>query len=107
MKMFPGMNPKMMKQAMQKMGIKQVELDAEEVIIKLKDKNLIIKNPNVSKINMQGHETFQIMGDVSEESSNEEDIKTVMDQTGCSEEEAKKALEKYDDIAEAILNLKS
>ena len=105
--MFPGMNPKLMKQAMQKMGIKQEELDAEEVIIKLKDKKLVIKNPNVSKINMQGHETFQITGDVSEESSyNEDDIKTVMEQTECSEEEAKEALEKYDDIAEAILNLK-
>ena len=100
------MNPKLMKQAMQKMGIKQVELDAEEVIIKLKDKNLVIKNPSVSKINMQSHETFQITGDASEESSNEEDIKTVMDQTECSEEEAKSALEKYDDIAEAILILK-
>jgi len=107
MKMFPGMNPQLMKQAMKKMGIKQEEIDAEEVIIKLKDKNIVIKNPNVSKINMQGNETFQIMGDVTEESSNEEDIKTVMDQTGCSEEEAKDALEKYDDIAEAILNLKS
>jgi len=105
--MFPGMNPKLMKQAMQRMGIKQEELDAEEVIIKLKDKKLVIKNPNVSKINMQGHETFQITGDVSEESSyNEDDIKTVMEQTECSEEEAKEALEKYDDIAEAILNLK-
>jgi len=101
------MNPKLMKQAMQRMGIKQEELDAEEVIIKLKDKKLVIKNPNVSKINMQGHETFQITGDVSEESSyNEDDIKTVMEQTECSEEEAKEALEKYDDIAEAILNLK-
>jgi len=104
--MFPGINPKQMQNAMKKMGIKQDELDAEEVIIKLKDKNLVIKNPSVSKINMQGHETFQITGDVSEESSNEEDIKTVMDQTECSEEEAKSALEKYDDIAEAILNLK-
>jgi len=101
------MNPKMMKQAMKKMGIKQDEIDAEEVIIKLKDKNIVIRNPNVTKINMQGHDTFQIMGDISEEGgSNEEDIKTVVDQTGCSEEEAKTALEKYDDIAEAILNLK-
>ncbi|MBL7147957.1 MAG: nascent polypeptide-associated complex protein [Nanoarchaeota archaeon] len=105
--MFPGINPKQMQKVMQQMGIKQEEIDAKEVIIKLEDKNLVIKNPSVSKINMKGHETFQITGDISEESgSNEEDIKTVVEQTGCSEEEAKESLEKYDDIAEAIMNLK-
>lgn len=105
--MFPGINPKQMQKAMQRMGIKQDEIEAKEVIIKLEDKNLVIKNPSVSKINMQGHETFQIMGDVSEESNiKEDDIKVVMEQTGCNEEEAKKALEKYNDIAEAIISLK-
>ena len=100
-----------MKQAMKKMGVKQEELDASEVIIKLKDKQISIKNPSVSKINMMGQESFQISGEISEEnleSFNEEDIKTVVSQANCSEEEAKKALNKTKgDIAAAIIALKS
>jgi len=109
--MFPGMNPQMINQAMKKMGIKQEELDAREVIIRLKDKDLVIKNPAVTKINMQGNESFQIVGKVEEKESvnegiNEEDIKTVMHQTGCTKEKAIESLKKYDDIAEAIISLK-
>lgn len=107
--MFPGMNPKMVKQAMKKMGMKQEELDAVEVIIKLRDKELIIRNPQVSKVNMMGQETFQVSGSVEELSDvNEDDVKTVMEQVSCSENEAKAALEKTDgDIAEAILSLQN
>lgn len=106
--MLPGMNPQMVKQAMKKLGIKQEEIDASEVIIKTPEKNIIISNPQVTKINMQGQETFQIIGDVSEESSiSEEDIKTVAKQAKVSEEKARKALEKSNgDLAEAILSLK-
>ena len=96
------------------MGIKQEEIDAREVIIKTSDKDIIIKNPQVSKVNMMGQESFQISGDIeekelsSEPSTNEEDIKTVMEQTNCTEEEAKAALEEAQgDLAEAILKLKS
>jgi len=104
--MFPGMNLKNMEKVMKQMGIKQEEVDADKVIIKRPDGNLVIKNPKVTKINMQGHETFQVVGDVEEE-SNEEDIKTIIDQTKCSKEEAEKALkENNGDLAEAILSLK-
>ena len=99
------MNPAMMKQAMKKLGMKQEEVDANEVIIKCSEKNIVIKNPQVTKINMQGHETFQIAGDITEE-SNEEDIKTIMEQTGCSKEEAEKALKEKGDLADAIMSLK-
>jgi len=101
------MNPKLLKQAMKRMGIQQVEIPAVEVIIKCKDKDLVIKNPQVSKINMMGQETLQVIGEISERSSiNEEDITTVMEQTHVSKEKAKKALEKSNgDLAEAILNL--
>ena len=57
---------------------------------------------------MQGQETFQISGDIKEEENNslEEDIKTIIEKTGCSEQEAKKALEDNNgDLAEAILSL--
>ncbi len=111
--MFPGMNPRKMQQMMKKMGIKQVEIDAEEVIIRTKDKEIVITNPSVSKVNMMGQETYQITGQEEERSLSteptisEEDVKTVMDQTGKTEEECRKALEESSgDLAEAILSLK-
>ncbi len=114
--MIPGMNPRAMKQAMRRLGIQQQEIDATEVIIKTADKELVISNPSVSKVNMMGQETFQISGNVEEraissESSepeiNEEDIKTVMEQAGVSEKEAKEAIkENKGDLAAAIMQLK-
>ena len=57
---------------------------------------------------MQGQESFQVSGDVTEEQAeafNEEDIKAVMEKTNFSEEEAIAALEETGDLAEAILKL--
>ena len=104
---MPGMNPKQMQQMMKKMGIQQSEIPATEVIIK-GEKDYIIRNPSIIQVNMQGQETLQVSGDMEEmDSISEEDIKTVVDQAGVSEEEAKKALEESDgDLAEAILSLK-
>ncbi len=108
--MFPGINPKMMKKAMKQMGMKQEDLDAEEVIIKLKDKELIIRDPQVAKVEVMGQETFQVSGSIEErslEKFKEEDVETVKNQANCSEEEAKKALEETNgNIAEAIIKLK-
>jgi len=108
--MFPKLNPKQMEKAMKKMGVKQEEIDATEVIIKTKDKELIIRDPHVAKVNMMGQESIQITGSIEErelKSYKEEDVKTVSEQAGCSEEEAREALEKSNgDLAEAILNLK-
>ena len=112
-KMIPGMNPRDMQRAMKKLGIKQEEIEANEVIIKTNDKEIIIQNPQVSKVNMMGQETFQIVGQVeehpisSELEINEDDIKTVMEQTGATEEKAKEAIEKNDgDLAKTIMSLK-
>ena len=111
--MIPGMNSRQMAQAMRKMGIQQVEIEATEVIIKCPDKQIIINNPQVSKVNMMGQETFQIVGQPeeqplsSEPDINEDDIQTVMDQTGTSKEKAKDSIEKNEgDLAKAILDLK-
>ena len=94
---------------MKQMGIAQEEINANRVIIETDDKNIIINNPSVIKIKMQGQSNFQISGDISEENleeDSEEDIKTIMEKTGCSEEDAKQALEKNNnDLAEAILAL--
>ena len=112
--MIPGMNPRMMKQAMKKMGIQQEEIEAIEVIIKCSDKEIVISNPQVSKVNMMGQETWQVIGPAHERALdtepeiNEDDIKTVMDQTGVDENTAKEAIENAKgDLAEAIINLKS
>ncbi len=94
---------------MKKMGLKQEDIDAEEVIVFCKHKKIIVRNPQVTKVNMMGQETLQISGDMDEEeisSFNNEDIKMVMEQTGKSMEEAQKALEEKKDIAAAILYLK-
>ena len=111
--MFPGLDPKKMNAMMKQMGIAQSEIDAKRVIIECEDKNIIIENPNVSKIKMQGQETFQISGEVreenpsqSEEDTSAEDIKTIIEKTGVSEEAAKNALDEANgDLAEAILSL--
>jgi len=99
-----------MKQAMKKLGMKQEEIPAEQVIIKCSDKELIIQNPQVMKVNMMGQDSLQITGDIQErelKTYSEEDIKTVIQQTDCSEQEAIEALkETQGDLAEAILKLK-
>lgn len=109
--MFPGVNPRQVQQMMRKMGIQQQDIPAIEVIIKLEDKEIIIKNPSVARINMMGQQTFQISGEIHEQEHSktviaEEDIKTVMEQAHVSHEKAQAALEKTSgDLAEAIMNI--
>ena len=109
--MFGGLNPKKMQQAMNQMGISQEEIDASKVTIEKNDgSNIVIENPSVIKMKIQGNEMFQISGETHEENSlsiSEEDIKTIMEKTRCSEDKAREALEKTDDLAEAILELSS
>lgn len=110
--MMPGMNQRQMKQMMQKMGMQQQEIDAVEVIIRTNEKEIVITNPQVIKVNMMGQKTYQVVGEEHERSIDttaeisEEDVQTVMEQANVSEEEAKKAIEEAQgDLAEAIMNL--
>ena len=106
--MIPGINPKQLKQAMKQLGMKQEEIDAKEVIIRTSEKQLVIKNPSVVRINMMGQDSFQVTGEVNEESLEKwkkEDIDMVSKQAGVNYEKARKALEKEGDIAGAILAL--
>ena len=107
--MFQGIDPKLMKQAMKRMGIRQEEIAASEVVIRTPGKDIIIRNPQVAKVNMMGHETFQVSGDVVEvQGISEDDVRTVASQAGVSEEKARKALEEAKgDLAGAILKLQS
>ena len=99
-------NPKQIEKAMKKMGIKTEDLYVDEVIFKSKDKEMVIENPHVSKIKMGDTTTFQIIGELKERKLfSDEDIKIIVDQTGCSREEAEKTLEETKDIAAAILRL--
>ena len=107
------MNPRAMKQAMKRMGIQQQDIEATEVIIKTEDKEIVIANPQVAKVNMMGQETYQVVGEAQERAIskepeiNEEDIKTVMEQTGADQEKAKETIQKHNgDLAAAIMELK-
>lgn len=119
--MFGALNPKKMQAMMKQMGIAQNEIDASRVIIEKEDGNIIIENPSVVRINMSGNVSFQISGDVKEEEINseaetpseseeeklKEDIRTIAEQTGVSEDIAAIELEKNNsDIAETIIKLK-
>ena len=100
------------------MGITQEEMeDVEEVVIRTKRKELVFKDAMVTSVSMQGQVTYQIIGNPEEReraaeggsedvASVDEDVKLVMSQTDCSEEEARKALEECDGApAEAILKI--
>ena len=108
--MFGGVNPRQMQGMMKKMGISQEQLPVNRVIFEMDNGNLVIEEPGVMKIKMQGQTSFQVTGEaVSEESSkfSEEDVEMVIEKTGKSKEDVVEALEESDgDIAEAILNLK-
>ena len=107
--MIPNINQKQMQSMMKQMGINQIEIPSSKVIIKKEDGGqIIIDNPSVIKIKMGGQESFQITGDVSEESDkgfSQEDIEIVMQKTNCTKQEAEEALEKTGNLAEAILEL--
>jgi len=108
--MFGGIDPKKMQSMMKQMGISQNEISAEKVIIEKTDgSKIFVENPSVMRIKMQGQESFQISGDIREETAkveiSEDDINAVVEKTGCSKEKARKTLEKTGDLAEAILEL--
>ena len=104
---------------MRKMGITNKSIDdAIEVIIRTPTKDIVISNPEVMVMTMQGSDTYQISGEVSERAAGEapaaavsstipaEDIELVMSQTGCDRDKAIAALEACDgQPAEAILKI--
>jgi nascent polypeptide-associated complex subunit alpha len=109
-----GIDPRMMKQAMKKMGITQSDLNARKVIIELEDHNLVFDHPSVAKVDMMGETSFQVVGEYTEESHDstpsitESDVQTVAEQAQVSPEKAKDALiAAKGDLAQAILSLKS
>jgi len=120
-----SMSPRELKRMLKKMGIDVEEYgDVDRVEIFLKNKKLVITSPQVVAFKTGGQVAFQISGVVKEEEVSaqpapqqpvaeevkipEEDIKFVMEQTGVSYEEARKALvNSKGDIIQAILAIKS
>lgn len=108
-------NPREAKRMMQRMGMNMNAVeDVEEVVIKTGSKEIVIKKPEVSILEVQGQKMFQIAGGQIEEKAAEqkasviaeEDVRLVADQTGRSLEESRRALEESaGDLAKAILLL--
>jgi len=110
-------NERQVKRMMQQMGIKSNDLDdVVEVRIVLKDKTIIIKEPNVSVIEVQGNKTYTIVGKeeiiqgqmdkqtIEDTNLKEEDIKLVMEKAGVTREKAIEALKSNNYmVAEAII----
>ena len=116
--MMPGMgrmNPRMMKKLQKQLQNSTEDIDATEVIIKTKDKEIYFSNPSVTSMNMMGQQSYQIVGEPQErgisggeESASipDEDIELVAAQAGVSKEKAKEALEECGgEPAEAIIKL--
>ncbi len=94
---------------------------AEEVVIRLPDKELVVKGAKVLGMKVEGEMIYQILGGEVEERTpgeaveeeavyepSQEDVLLVAAQAGVGEEEARRALvEVQGDLAKAILLLKS
>ncbi len=109
-------SPREAKRMMQRMGLSMNAVpDVEHVVIKTSSKEIIIEEPEVAVIDVQGQKMFQVTGGKMTEKAverkltiPEEDVRLVADQTGKSLEEARKALEECEgDLAKAILLLQS
>jgi nascent polypeptide-associated complex subunit alpha len=121
--MHKRMNSREQKRMMQRMGMNMDTIgDVQQVIIRTADKDIVIDEPEVAILQVQGQKMYQVIGgQVSEQSPtqraataaakpafSEEDVQLVSDQTGKSLEKAKEALQEADgDLAKAILLLQS
>jgi len=111
-----GMNPKQLKQmqrAMKQMGMDTKDVKGvTEVVLKFKNKEILIKSPKVNLMDFMGQQTYQITGKVVEQKIEaelvvpEDDVELVSNQTGATKEKALQTLQETEgDLAEAILRL--
>jgi nascent polypeptide-associated complex subunit alpha len=113
------MSPRQARRMMERMGLSMGGMpDVNEVIIRTNTKEIVLEDPEVAVLDMQGQKIFQVTGGkVTERELEEpekkitipdEDVRLVADQTGKSVEEAQRALEETEgDLAKAILLLQS
>ena len=121
-----GLNPQKMKQMMEQMGIDLEDIDAEEVVIKTPDEELVFDDAEVQRMDAQGQQTYQIVGEpetrergaggeaTSGDASGgddddgipQADVDIVVQRAGVDEETAREALEETDgDLAGAVASL--
>jgi nascent polypeptide-associated complex subunit alpha len=109
-----NMNSRQLNQMMKRFGINVKNIDnVEKVIIQTDTKEYVFDTAEVTVMEAQGQKTFQIIGEPivktrggDSETTLKEDIKLIMEQTGKSEAEVRKALKETNgDLAEAILKL--
>ena len=118
-----GLNPRKMEQMMKQMGIDVEDVEAEEVIIRTAEYDLVFGDAEVTKMDARGQETYQIIGspeqveagaaggaaDAGSEAEStvpDEDVDLVAQRADVSEDEAREALEANDgDLAAAIADL--
>lgn len=117
-----GLNPRKMKQMMNQMGIDLEEIDAEEVVIRTADEELVFDDAEVQLMDAQGQQTYQVVGepesrergdsgsegDSETESGgefSEDDVEIVAQRAGVSESKARETLEETGDLAAAVQKL--
>ena len=123
------MNPRKMKQMMNQMGIDLTEIDAEEVIIRTEDVEYVFHDADVQRMDAQGQQTYQVVGepderprgkaieageaDQADETDSggdvpnvaEQDVEIVAQRAGVPESTAREALEETGDLAAAVQRL--
>jgi nascent polypeptide-associated complex subunit alpha len=58
-----GLDPRKMQQMMKQMGIDVTEIDAEEVVVRTPDEELVFESADVQRMDAQGQQTYQIVGE--------------------------------------------
>jgi nascent polypeptide-associated complex subunit alpha len=98
---------------MQRMGLTMNPMEVEEVVLRTKDKEIMIEGPEVAVLEVQGQKIFQVTGGHLTEKAlekklmvPEEDVHLVAQQAKVTLERARSALEQTGgDLAQAILLL--
>ena len=130
--MFPGggMDDRKMQQMMKQMGIDMQELDAEEVVIRTPDEELVFSDADVQRMDAQGQQTYTVVGepesraraesevtsagdretddaaDAAEDAIPQGDVELVAQRAGVGEDDARTALEDNDgNLAAAVADL--
>jgi len=121
------MNPRKMRQMMDQMGIDVTEIDAEEVIIRTDDIEYVFHDADVQRMDAQGQQTYQVVGEPDERPRGDEDdadadgdgdtdaddgadvadqdVEIVAQRAGVPESEAREALAETGDLAAAVQRL--
>ncbi len=108
-----NMDNRQTRRMLERMGVSMEQLEGvEEVIIRMHDKDLVVKNATVSEMKAKGSRFYQVVGEDVEERLREkpkytkEDIMLVAQTANVSEAKAEQALKDADgDLPQAILRL--